>query len=59
MLSPLLFNVFFAAVMIGILQRFAEDPLIGSDLMYLDDAPMGEDDRPREEGTSEMVRRAV
>ena len=45
--------------MIGILQRFAEDPLIGSDLMYLDDAPMGEDVRPREEGTSEMVRRAV
>ena len=59
MLSPLLFNIFIAAFIIGILQMFAEDPLIGSDLMYLDDAPMGEDDRPREEGTSEMVRRAL
>ena len=27
--------------------------------MYLDDAPKGEDGRPREEGTSEMARRAV
>ena len=59
MLSPLLFNIFFAAVMIVVLQRFAEDPLIVSDLVYLDDAPKGEDGRPREEGTSEMVRRAV
>ena len=30
-----------------------------SDLVYLDDAPKGEDGRPREEGTLEMVRRAV
>ena len=58
-LSPLLFNIFFAAVIIVVLQRFAEDPLIISDLVYLDDAPKGEDDRPREEGTLKMVRRVV
>ena len=58
-LSPLLFNTFFAAVIIVVLQRFAEDPLIVSDLVYLDDAPKGEDGRPRKEGTLEMVRRAV
>ena len=59
LLSPLLLNIFFAAVIIVILQRFAEDPLIVSDLVYLDDAPRGEDGRPRKEGTLEMVRRAV
>ena len=58
-LSPLLFNIFFAAVITVILQRFAEDPLIVSDLVYLDDAPKGEDGRPRKEGTLERVRRAV
>ena len=43
-----------------VLQRFAEDLLIVSDLLvYLDDAPKGEDGRSREEGTLEMVRRAV
>ena len=57
-LSPLLFNIFFAVIIV-VLQRFAEDPLIVSDLVYLDDAPKGEDDRPREEGTLKMVRRAV
>ena len=58
-LSPLLFNTFFAAAIIMILQWFEGDPLIISNLVYLDDAPKGEDDRPREEGTLEMVRRAV
>ena len=59
-LSPLLFNIFFAAVIIVVLQRFAEDPLIVSDLVYLDDAPKGEDGgRPRKGGTLEMVRRVV
>ena len=58
-LSPLLFNIFFAAVNIVVLQRFAEDPLIVSDLVYLDDAPKGEDGRSRKEGTLEMVWRAV
>ena len=59
MLSPLLFNIFFAAVIIVVLQRFAEDPLIVSDFVYLDDAPKGGDGRPRKERTLEMVRRAV
>ena len=36
-----------------------EDPLIVSNSVYLDYAPKGEDGRPREEGTLEMVRRAV
>ena len=54
-----LFNIFFSAVIIVVLQRFAEDPLIVSDLVYLDDAPKGEDGRPRKEGTLEMVRRAL
>ena len=60
LLSPLLlFNIFFAAVIIVVLQRLAEDPLIVSDLVYLDDAPKGKDGRPRKEGTLETVRRAV
>ena len=58
-LLPLFLNIFFAAVIIVVLQRFAEDPLIVSDLVYLDDAPKGEHERPREEGTLEMVRRVV
>ena len=58
-LSPLLFNLFFAAVIIVVLKRFAEDPLIVSDLGYLDDAPKGEDGRPRKERTLEMVRGVV
>ena len=58
-LPPLLFNILFAEVIIVVLQKFAEDPLIVSDLVYLDDAPKGEDGRPRKEGTLEMVRRAV
>ena len=50
---------FFAAVIIVVLQRFAEDPLIVSDLVYLDDAPKGEDGRPRKEEALEIIRRAV
>ena len=42
-----------------VLQKFAEDPLIVSDLVYLDNAPKGEDGRLRKEGTLEIVRRAV
>ena len=57
--SPLLFNIFFAAVITAVLQRFAEDPLIVLDLVYLDDVPKCEDYRPREEGTLKMFRRAV
>ena len=40
-LSPLLFNIFFAVVIIMVLHRFAEDPLIVSDLVYLDDCAEG------------------
>ena len=48
-----------AAVIIMVLQKFAEDPLIVSDSVYLDDAPKDEAGRPRKEGTLEMVPRAV
>ena len=58
-LSPPLFNIFFAAIIIVVLQRFAEDQLIVSDMVYLDDAPKDEDDRPWEKGALEMVGRAV
>ena len=58
-LSPLLFNIFFTAVIIVVLQGFAEDPLIVSDMVYLDDAPKDEDDRPWEKVALKMVRRAV
>ena len=58
-LSLLLFNIFFAVVIIVVLQRFAVDPLIVSDLVYLDDAPKHEDGRSREEETLERVRRVV
>ena len=46
-LSPLMFNIFFAAVIIVVLQRFVEDSLIVLDLVCLDDAPKGDDGRPR------------
>ena len=59
MFSPLLFNIVLAAVIIVVLKRFVEDPLIVSDLVYLDDAPKGEDRRPKDEGTLDMNRRAV
>ena len=59
MLSPLLFNIVFAAVIVIVLQRFAADPVIVSNLMCFGDAPKGEDGRSREEGTLELVRRAV
>ena len=58
-LLPLLFDIVFAAVIIVFLQRFAEDPLIVSDLVYPADAPKGKDSRPREEGTLEMIQRAI
>ena len=58
-LSPPLFNIFFAAIIIVVLQRFAEDQLIVSDMVYLDDAPKDEDDRPWEKGALVMVGRAV
>ena len=42
-----------------VLQRFVENPLIVSNLVYLDDTPKGEDGRPIEEGKLEMVWRAM
>ena len=57
--ATLLFSIFFAAVIIVVLQKFAEDLLIVSDTVYLDDAPKDEDDRPWVKGALEMVRRAV
>ena len=57
--ATLLFSFCFAAVIIVVLQKFAEDPLIVSDTVYLDDAPKDEDDRPWVKGALEMVRRAV
>ena len=59
MFSPLLFNIVFSAEITVVLQRFVADPRIDSDLVYLNDTSKGEDDRPRVEGTLEMVRRAV
>ena len=58
-MSPLLLNTVFAAVIKVVLQRFVEEPLIVSDLLYLYDAPKSEDGRLREERTLEMVRRAL
>ena len=58
-LSPLLFKSFYAVVIMGVLQRFAEEPLIVSDLVYLDDALKGKDGRPRKEESLKIVWRAV
>ena len=35
MLSPLLFNIFFAAVLNAVLQRFSEEPVILAELVHL------------------------
>ena len=58
-LSPLLFNIFLAAVIIVVLKGFVEDQLIVSGLVYLDDALKAGDGRHRGEGTLKIVRRAV
>ena len=50
-----MFKIFFAAVIIEVLQRFAGDPVIASDLMYLNDAPKGKDGSPRQGGGFEIV----
>ena len=42
-----------------VLQRFVEEPMIVSGLVYLDNVPKSEDGRPREEGKLKTVRRAV
>ena len=54
-LSPLLFNIFFAAVLIATLQRFSEDTVIFTELVHLREPPtsMGP------ESAMDFVRRAV
>ena len=39
MLSQLLFNIFFAAVLIVVLQRYSEDTAIPAELVYLKETP--------------------
>ena len=55
MLSPLLFNIFFAAMLNVVLQRFSEEPAILAELVHLKEpsAPMGQ------EPAMEYVRREV
>ena len=54
-LSPLLFNIFFAAVIEVVLQRFSEDDDIFENLVFLDEGSGGEPDETR----LDRVRRAV
>ena len=49
----------YTAVIIVVLHQFVEDPLIVSDLVYLDVAPRDEDGRSWEEVKLEIVQRAV
>ena len=58
-LSPLLFNIFFAAIITVILQRFVEEPVIVSGLVHLEDGPKSKDSRSTEGGALKMVQRAV
>ena len=59
MLSLLLFNILFTTAIIVVLQRLAADPVIVSDLVYLNDGPKGEDGSPREEKILEVVQQAA
>ena len=54
-LSPLLFNIFFAAVIEGVLQRFSEDDTVLGNLVFLDE---GNGSRP-DETRLDRVWRAV
>ena len=54
MLSPLLFNIFFAVVLTVALQRFSEDPVNIAELMHLKEPPTS-----RPEPAIDYVRRAV
>ena len=55
MLSPLLFNIFFAAVLTVVLQRFSEDPAILAGLVHLKEPPTSMGPKP----VMDYVRRAV
>ena len=52
-LSPLLFNIFFAAVLNVVLQRFSEDPAILAELVHLKEPSIGP------EPVMDYVRRVV
>ena len=54
-LSPRLFKIFIAAVLIVALQRFSEDADILTELVYLQEQPR----EPRPESSIDCVRRAV
>ena len=55
MLSPLLFNIFFAAVLNDVLQRFSEKPAILAELVHLKEPPTSMGPEP----AMDYVRRAV
>ena len=52
---PLLFNIFFAAVLTGVLQRFSEEPAFLAELIHLKKPPTSMGPEP----AMEYVRRAV
>ena len=52
-LSPLLFDIFFAAVLTVVLQRFSEEPAILAELVHVKEPSMGP------EPAMDYVRRAV
>ena len=54
-LSPLLFNIFFAAVLTVVLQRFSEEPAILAELVHLKETPASMGLEP----AMDYVRRAV
>ena len=54
-LSPLLFNIFFAAVLTAVLQRFSEEPAILAELVHLKKPPTSMGPEP----DMDYVRRAV
>ena len=54
-LSPLLFNIFFAAMMEVVLQRFSEDDTIIENLVFLDEGSAGGPD----ETLLDRVRRTI
>ena len=56
-LSPMLFNTFFAAVLRVVLQRFSEDTAILAELVHLEEPPMASTEP--EPTIMEDVRRAV
>ena len=54
-LSPLLFNIFFAAVLTVVLQRFSEDPTILDELVHLKKPPTSMGPEPAMDYVSRAV----